>query len=445
MSLSALIYNRNSQETADTPKSEYTQILENVQQYMSQEHGAALSEALTEDDAQATVLGLIQKYITDQKLMVSGMSVEELARRLHTDMCGFSVLDRYLHDPEVEEINVNRYDDIEILYHDRWEKSPSKFATPQQAQDIARRLVHCSGKVLDASTPAVDAHTEAGVRIHAAIPPVIAIPDGATISIRKQTASSMTTQDMVKSGVATEEMLDFLKLCLGHGISVGIAGETGCGKTTDVAYLLNSLPHHLRIITIEDTRELVIHPVYDEDGCDRRRYIQECTRLSDDPRLSITMGHLVRNTLRQHPDVIAVAEMRGPEAMDAYNCAESGHTIITTFHARSAQQAYMRILSMCQMNEQAALPPHVLMQNIVELFPVMVYKVTMGDGKRRIYEIVEAVSCFDSRPAVNPLFRYDLKSGTFQRMGAISQRLAERMRIKGADEAQLARFLAEPV
>ena len=105
----------------------------------------------------------------------------------------------------------------------------------------------------------------------------------------------------------------------------------------------------------------------------------------------------------------------------------------------------MRILSMCQMNEQAALPPHVLMQNIVELFPVMVYKVTMGDGKRRIYEIVEAVSCFDSRPAVNPLFRYDLKSGTFQRTGAISQRLAERMRIKGADEAQLARFLAEPV
>ena len=71
MSLSALIYNRNSQETTDAPKSEYTQILENVQQYMSREHGAALSEALTEDDAQATVLNLIQKYITDQKLMVS--------------------------------------------------------------------------------------------------------------------------------------------------------------------------------------------------------------------------------------------------------------------------------------------------------------------------------------------------------------------------------------
>lgn len=45
MSLSALIYNRNSQETAETPKSEYAQILENVQQYMSQEHGAALSQA----------------------------------------------------------------------------------------------------------------------------------------------------------------------------------------------------------------------------------------------------------------------------------------------------------------------------------------------------------------------------------------------------------------
>lgn len=60
MSLSALIYNRNSLETAEAPKSEYAQILENVQQYMSQEHGAALSQALTEDDAQASVLSLMR-------------------------------------------------------------------------------------------------------------------------------------------------------------------------------------------------------------------------------------------------------------------------------------------------------------------------------------------------------------------------------------------------
>ena len=443
MSLSTLIYNRNNGEMesgASPPQNDYGEILAAVQTYISKEHAQALADALTEDDAQAKVLGLIQKYIIDEKLSLPGTSAEDLARRLHTDMCGFSVLDRYLHDPVVEEINVNRYDDIEIRYPDRVEKVPSKFASPQQAQDIARRLVHCSGKVLDSATPRVDAYTEAGVRIHAKIPPIIAPSDGAALSIRKQRCEVLTLQDMIKSGVATMEMLIFLKMCLTYGVSVGIVGETGCGKTTDVTALLNALPYNVRILTIEDTREIVINPAPDEDGIDQRSFVQESTRMSDDPRLNITLADLVRDALRQNPNLVAVAEMRGEEASDAKVCAESGQTIITTFHARSAKQAYSRLLSMCQMSGRERLPPYTIMQQLVELFPIMVHKVTLGDGTRRIYEIVEATSTYDATANVNTLFRFNLKSGRFERVGAISEAISQRLRLKGADEKTVAYY-----
>lgn len=423
----------------------YREILETVQNSISENNARSLSESLTDDTAKASILDLILRYLTDHGCMLPGVSAETLARRLHTDMCGFSVLDPYLHDPHVEEINVNRYNDIEILYSNgTWEKLPAGFSSPQQAQDIARRLVHFSGKVLDSATPSVDAFTEAGVRIHAKIPPIISLSDGTAMSIRKQTASLMTTEQMIASGVATDEMLLFLRTCLAHGVSVGIAGETGCGKTTDVTYLLNSLPYPLRIITIEDTREIVINPVPDADGIDQRRFTQECTRHSDDPRYVVTIADLVRDTLRQHPDVVAVAEMRGAEAMDTKNAAESGTTVITTFHARTSAQAYTRLMSLCQMDERTALAPEVLMKNLVELFPVMVHKVTMGDGHRRMYEIVEAVGADGCSPVVRPIFRFDLRDQQFHRVGVISRVLAERMLLKGGDPSVITRFLMPP-
>ena len=447
MNLSSLIYNRNNTDLesgASPPEGDYAAILERVQTYISKEHAIELADALTQDNAQATVLNLIQKYVMDENLALPGMTAEQLARRLHTDMCGFSVLDRYLHDPNVEEINVNRYDDIEVRYADHIEKVPSKFATPQQAQDIARRLVHCSGKVLDSTTPRVDAYTEAGVRIHAKIPPIISTSDGAALSIRKQRNDVFSTEDLVETGVATVEMLGFLRMCLSYGVSVCIVGETGCGKTTDVTYLLNSLPCNVRILTIEDTREIVINPVRDEDGIDKRSFVQECTRTSDDPRLNITLADLVRDALRQNPNLVAVAEMRGEEASDAKTCAESGQTIITTFHARSARQAYSRLLSMCQMNQKESLIPSSIMESLVDLFPIMVHKVTLGDGSRRVYEIAEATGSFECNAITNTLFQYDLKTGNFQRTGAISDKTALRLLLKGADEQMVAHYKTAP-
>ena len=101
------------------------------------------------------------------------------------------------------------------------------------------------------------------------------------------------------------------------------------------------------------------------------------------------MNDLLRKAMRFSPDIIAVAEMRGAEAMVAQEAARTGHTVVTSLHANSARKAYNRILSMCQMSG-TNINTEILLGFIVEAFPVMVFKRQLPDGTRRMMEIVEA-------------------------------------------------------
>ena len=99
---------------------------------------------------------------------------------------------------------------------------------------------------------------------------------------------------------------------------------------------------------------------------------------------------------------------------------------------------------MCQMNQKESLIPSSIMESLVDLFPIMVHKVTLGDGSRRVYEIAEATGSFECNAITNTLFQYDLKTGNFQRTGAISDKTALRLLLKGADEQMVAHYKTAP-
>lgn len=164
--------------------------------------------------------------------------------------------------------------------------------------------------------------------------------------------------------------------------------KTGSGKTTDISFLLNAADRSKRIYTIEETRELDLFSE-DENGFAQNRVIHTCTRPSDMDNADIDMNDLLRKALRFSPDIIAVAEMRGAEAMVAQEAARTGHTVVTSLHANSARKAYNRILSMCQMSG-TAINTNILLGFVVEAFPIMVFKRQFADGIRRIMEIHEA-------------------------------------------------------
>jgi pilus assembly protein CpaF len=437
--LRAIAYNATPDKPAKADG--YEAILETVRKQISLENAESLSAVIADEKAAQTVRRLIENYISEQQLHLPGYDMNQLADRLYGDMAGFGFLDKYIYDTEIEEINGNSWNDIELITAEGVHKISEHFATPQRAVDMIRKMARLGGLILDNTSPAVDSYLTRGIRISAMIPPLVDMDVGAVFSLRRQRLSRVSAQQLVNWGTATHDMLDFLALCANHGISIGFAGKTGSGKTTDISYVLGSIDHNQRIFTIEETRELDLVE-HDHNGKVKNRVIHTRTRNSGIEEADIDANDLLRKALRFHPDVIVPAEMRGAEAMIAQEAARTGHTVITSLHANSARMAYKRILSMCQMSD-TKISTQILLSMIVEAFPIMVFKKQLPDGTRRIMEIIEATGVENGEVQATSLFRYMFSQengGQHIRVGAISDTLANNLLENGADHQQVKRY-----
>ena len=115
-----------------------------------------------------------------------------------------------------------------------------------------------------------------------------------------------------------------------------MVGATGSGKSTSLAAMLGHRNANTKghIITIEDPIEYV-HP---HMGC----MITQREVGAD----TLSWENALKNTLRQAPDVILIGEIRTRETMEyAINFAETGHLVLSTLHANSANQALDRIIN----------------------------------------------------------------------------------------------------
>ena len=431
---------------------DYVEILDRIRNKITSEYSEELRDAIETGTGEEEMKPLIQKLIYQAHMQVKDIEdINDLTDRLYEDMFGFSVLTKYIRDPEVQEINCNRWDDIEIISRKGMMKMPEKFNSPTQAADVAKRMCALGGLIVDAKTPRGDSYITEGVRIHIKIPPVIDDEAGVQFSIRKQRRDLFSSEELVELGTATKKELELLQLCLSHGVSIGVAGNTGSGKTTDIAYLCSTLSNEKRIYTIEDTRELNLERK-DENGRYTTRVMHTKTRYSDDPDRNVDAAKLVRDALRCDPDVIVPSEMRGAEALDVVEAGRTGHTIISSFHANNARDAYARIVSMAMMAE-ANYTEDMLMRFAYAAFPIICFKKRMADGTRKYIEVIEAIEMEDGNFMLSTLYRFQAVGSTFDESGKvmkvqgkhvrknyISDSLARRLLLEGAPLEKVRNF-----
>jgi pilus assembly protein CpaF len=436
---------------------DYTKLLGNVRSIIAEKHSQELSSALSSADSAQILKMLILKYCV-QELAGSIFDHAALVEKIYQDMAGLGVLTDYLYDPDVEEINVNGYNVIEVNYpdHIKYLYGDDAFPTPTAALDIIKRMVRMGGMLLDAQTPRVDSYIGDGTRISAMIPPIVPQERGVIASIRKQNKSEITREQLLTSGSVSPDMLDFLTLCLCNGISVGLAGSTGSGKTTDQTYLLNEYirrndDYNNRVFIIEDSRELRLKN-YDIENDRPARVLYTVTK---DPPNPITMLDLIVSSLRFHPALIVPAEVRDAAAWEAANAGQTGHTILTAFHADSAYDAYRRLVSMCH-SAQTGLSDALLLEMCVGAWPIMVFKKRLKDRTRKYLEIFEATGAENGKLQGQMLYRFVISGterdergrivkvhGSHQKVGTISPDLLNRLRDNGAPEAELHRLFPE--
>ncbi|HZF17767.1 MAG TPA: PilT/PilU family type 4a pilus ATPase [Steroidobacteraceae bacterium] len=115
-----------------------------------------------------------------------------------------------------------------------------------------------------------------------------------------------------------------------------VVGGTGSGKSTTLAAMVGyrNEKTHGHIVTIEDPVEFV-HPH------------RGCVITQREVGVDTDSWHAaLKNTLRQAPDVILIGEIRDRETMEyAIQFAETGHLVLATLHANSANQALDRIIN----------------------------------------------------------------------------------------------------
>ena len=160
---------------------DFVSLLHKSQEYISENYAAALSDR----SKIVQLRSYIEKYLHDSGFEVEGMTFRELADKLYSEMAEYSVLTKYLGRDEIEEININGWDDIAVTYTDgHIEKAKEHFYNPQHAVDVVKRLLHHSGMIIDNATPMSQGHLPGNTRITALKEPLVDDDRGISVSIR---------------------------------------------------------------------------------------------------------------------------------------------------------------------------------------------------------------------------------------------------------------------
>lgn len=191
------------------------------------------------------------------------------------------------------------------------------------------------GKKLDRDSPIMNLRLPDGSRMAALIPPVV--HSQPLMTIRKFTSRNFSLDDLIARKMLTEEQANLLTSSVRRGDNLLISGGTGSGKTTLLNVLADAIPHHERILVIEDTAELHI----------RKPHVISAEAQLDTHSGQVSFSDLLKASLRHRPDRIVLGEIRGSEARVLLDAMNTGHRgTLSTIHASSAAGALHRLGSL---------------------------------------------------------------------------------------------------
>lgn len=430
---------------------EFSGILGKVQEYISSKYASIVTG---DDERQKEQMkSYIAKYLLDNSLSIEESSSEELVEKLYEEMAEFSFLTRYLFRTNIEEININSWEDIKVTYSNG-KILPMKehFNSPIHAINVIRRLLHKSGMIVDNSQPIIVGHLSEKIRITVLGQGVIDPEVGIVASIRIINPKKLEKEDFVESGTATKEMLDFLSLIHRYGESMCLTGATSSGKTTLMSWILSTLPDNKRIFVIENgTREFNLVKK-NNSGETINNVIHTVTRHSDNPKQQISMLKLLEIGLTVNPDYICVAEMKSSEAFFAQEAARTGHGVTTTIHANSCIATYYRMVTLCK--QRYNMDDDTLYNLVTEAFPIIVFCKRLEDNSRKIMEITECVINSDRTRDINVLYRFNVENsqnvdknnikGKYVKVNELSTPMKKRLLENGMPQKTLDKFLNYP-
>lgn len=317
---------------------------------------------------------------------VPGQKIQTIIQNISDQILGYGPLEKFLKDPELNEIMINGPQKIYLEKGGRVDLCPEKFIDEPQLKSVIERLVGKNGRRVDTSSPMCDLRLNDGSRVNVVLPPISL--NGPLLTIRRFPALMMTMEEWNKSGSMTEEDSRFLMEHVSAHKNILIAGNTGSGKTTLLNILSGYISDRERIITLEDAAELKIT---------KPHVIRMETRPPNlEGRGEITMKQLVINAMRMRPDRLIIGECRGDEVIPMLQALNTGHAgSMSTIHSNSARDALNRMESMVLMGSHGW-PLEVIRRLIASAIHIVVFLERIG-SQRKLVEILEVSRVYESK------------------------------------------------
>jgi pilus assembly protein CpaF len=348
---------------------------------------------------------LVSELLEIESVPLSMREREELIADIQHEVMGLGPLEPLVQDQTVNDILVNRCDQIYVERAGKLQLTDVKFRDEGHLRKIIEKIVSAVGRRIDESSPMVDARLLDGSRVNAIIPPLAL--DGSSLSIRKFSKDKLQISDLVEKRSLTPEIAELLRGIVEARLNVLISGGTGCGKTTILNILSGFIPSDERIVTIEDSAELQL----------RQDHV---VRLETRPpnvegRGEVTQRELVKNCLRMRPDRIVMGEVRSGECLDMLQAMNTGHDgSLTTIHANTPRDCLTRVETLVAM-AGLNLATKALRHYISSAIDVILQMTRLSDGSRKMTSLSEIVGMEGETITLQEIF-------LFQQTGLDDQR-----------------------
>jgi flagellar protein FlaI len=325
-------------------------------------------------------------------------SIDTLTGYLLHESFGFGPIEFLLDDPNLEEIIVHGKTSLIWVYHKKygWLRSSIKLESGK-TRNYSSKIARQAGRQISNLDPLLDAHLLTGDRVNAVLFPISSFGD--ILTIRKFRRSPWSIVDLIKNSTLNREIAAFIWLMIQSEMSIIFSGGTASGKTTLLNACMSFIPANHRIVSIEETREILLPEFLHWEPLHTREKNPE-------GKGEITMLDLLINSLRMRPDRIVVGEIRRKaEAETLFEAIHTGHSVYATVHADTADQTLRRLSN----------PPIDLPETMLETLPIVV--VVFRHRRKRIRRVLEVAEVIPKKSgehiSANDMWKWDIRTDSF--------------------------------
>lgn len=300
----------------------------------------------------------------------------------------------------VTEIIVDRYDDVYWEDGGKTYESDSLFKNEHEIMELIEALLKSVGRDLQSvENGFADIRLGDGTRVTLTLP-IISL-NGPALVIRKLPSKRVSVADIISWKSIDDEGWKICQKLLETNKNILLAGNAGSGKTTILNLLTESIPQKYRVVTIEQSAEMMTHA--------RKRTL----RLETPSGRPNEMKDLIKKAGLLRSDYYVVNELRGSEAFDTINLMREGYEVITTLMAEGVRDALKKLEVLCMM-DSLNISPSEIKYHVAAGVEVVIFQERLASG-RRVISNISLLQGQDEKGdyICRPLFYFDEESDCF--------------------------------